>query len=771
MTLQDCDLKGKLDGVLDEACLPILDTQTETNSKVIDYVLDNSKRSTSGRLIMPLSWNNKNFHLLSQNYKLAMSVLNSNHKKLSKTPNLLKMYDDVIQEQLKTGVIDKIVDVQKFLLENPQCSFLAHNGIFKLSKETSKCRIVFLSNLAEKNKVPSVSHNQALLPGPNLNHKITTAITLLRFDKYLLVFDICKAFLQIQLNEFDSNRLLFLWYNNLCKGDMKVVIYRNLRLSFGLRPSPMILMLALYYILILNPSNDENVCKIGKDVYNTIYMDNGGYTANTEKEIFDAFIMLPKIFGDYKFDLQQFFTNSKIANLSETGSTSTDNVKFFGMQWHVGRDELSPNKIALSLEANTKRKILSSLNAIYDVYNLYAPILLRARLFMQSLQVDPKLTWDTILDPDRIREWKNISKQVNATPVISIARSMGPRNGKYSLNAFTDASAQAYGTVFYLKDMDSNQVSFLCARNKLVSKNSSKRMPPLELQGVSFGAELLLENYDAMCGDTVVTPVHIVDLNLYTDSMVCIQWIERYAILFEKMQKVSVFVKNRLRAIEMLTHTKPISFFHVAGAENPADFLTRPCGYKVLMKSCFFTGPTFLTSTEESAPICAVTLPNPNSRNVDEVPGEVIDNVTSTMVVSTKIEASEGNGAGCEHLIPLDRFSNFKYYLNVVTNVFRFVNKLKLKMNLNQSKSGYEVSSPLELKKYSLNFIVRTEQRNWYPEVFKYLDGAKKFGKNLPDLFTKFNLYKDCYDVLRIKSKLPQQVAVNPILLAKCSKL
>ena len=85
-------------------------------------------------------------------------------------------------------------------------------GVFKPERETTKCRVVFLSNLCERNPSQSVtlSHNQAMLSDPTINQKITTSVLHLRFDSKLLCFDIKKAFLNIALQPNYANKLLFL---------------------------------------------------------------------------------------------------------------------------------------------------------------------------------------------------------------------------------------------------------------------------------------------------------------------------------------------------------------------------------------------------------------------------------------------------------------------------------------------------------------------------------------------------------------------------------
>ena len=166
----------------------------ETDSEFIDFILKGLKRSECGRIIMPIPWNHKNSHLLGKNYKLSIQILKSTLKKLKNTPELLKLYDSVFLEQIESGVTEKIENLENFLNEHPEASFMAHSGVFKLDRETSKCRIVMLSNLCEKipHQSLTVSHNMSILAGPTLNHTITLSLMLLRFDDYLLIFDLKK---------------------------------------------------------------------------------------------------------------------------------------------------------------------------------------------------------------------------------------------------------------------------------------------------------------------------------------------------------------------------------------------------------------------------------------------------------------------------------------------------------------------------------------------------------------------------------------------------
>lgn len=53
-----------------------------------------------------------------------------------------------------------------------------------------------------------------------------------------------------------KNKLLFLWFKNVSRGNFSLQAYKNIRLSFGLRCSPTILIVALYKVLMVDSVND-----------------------------------------------------------------------------------------------------------------------------------------------------------------------------------------------------------------------------------------------------------------------------------------------------------------------------------------------------------------------------------------------------------------------------------------------------------------------------------------------------------------------------------
>ena len=88
-------------------------------------------------------------HLLGNNFNLSKSILMSNYKKLIQNNDTFLMMDAVFKEQTNNGIIEKVENLNDFIAEHPEHSFLPRMGIFKMDRSTSKCRVVYLSNLCE----------------------------------------------------------------------------------------------------------------------------------------------------------------------------------------------------------------------------------------------------------------------------------------------------------------------------------------------------------------------------------------------------------------------------------------------------------------------------------------------------------------------------------------------------------------------------------------------------------------------------------------------
>ena len=146
---------------------------------------------------------------LPDNYLLSKKRLEHLKSKLEKDESLLKRYDDVIQEQLKMGIIEEI--------NTPgvpnNVTYLPHRAVIKENRATTKLRIVFAAS-AKSNK-DNVSLYEILYKGPCMLPALYNLLLKFRMKPIAITADIEKAYLQIRVNECHRDLLRFLWYKNL----------------------------------------------------------------------------------------------------------------------------------------------------------------------------------------------------------------------------------------------------------------------------------------------------------------------------------------------------------------------------------------------------------------------------------------------------------------------------------------------------------------------------------------------------------------------------
>ena len=582
----------------------------------------------------------------------------------------------------------------------------------------------------------------------------------MRFGEHLLTYDLKKAFNQLALSTSDQSKLLFLWFKNIDKNDFSIVAYKNVRLSFGLRCSPFLLMVSLFRMLVLDSECDPSDLKVLKNLmYSLLYMDNGAITADSVQELNDAYEKLPHIFSPYHFQVQQLNTNNNVLQIQidqDYHQETADRVKLLGLTWDRRADTLFTKPINLDITADTKRTILKTIAAQFDVYNFNLPVLNRSRVFMHNLQCDKSMGWDVKLSPDLQREWKNVCKQVNLNPENKVGRFVGPRNGTYKLIAFTDASHLLYGTVVYILHVETGKLSFIMARNRIINNQLKlKSIPCLEFNAISLGVETLMEIVRDLSGKGCLNPINIAELLLYTDSICCLHWLNSYSNNLDKMQKQSTFVMNRLRNIEKLCERFPVRFRFVSGKSNPADYVTRCVSHKILARSNFFSGPDFETlnsGVESGLNIADVVIPNP----------------LAVLTSSELHNIFSAHPSTVEALIDPSTFSSFRKLVLLHRRVLICFKKWKKKARIETGNS--ETNSFAEASRQ----IVETDQRKYFPEIFSYFSKGQQNSSDIPPLVAQLNIFPGEQGLLRVKCKFKKwHHSENrfPILLSRDSHL
>ena len=732
-----------------------------TDQELINFVIKTAARNEEGRLILPALWNEEVQHLLPNNYFISLNILKSILKKYIKTPEKLLQYDEVIKKQIRAGVVEEISDL-KSLINNKKVSFIPHNAVFRQQHESTKCRIVYLSNTCDRREQGSLSHNQISLPGPTLNSQIHIALTLLRFNKYLLIFDLEKAFLQLCLRPEDTQKLHFLWYRDVPLGDMEVVAYRFTRVTFGLRFSPFLLMISLYLILLHNDKFSDQKSEKSDNhlrhmLYNLAYMDNLAFSSSVQDEITKVVPKIKAIFAEYKFNLQQFAVNVpslQTALDTEYNVASENSTKLFGLMWNKSQDTIRVSNLYLNTEACTFRQVLQTIHANFDPLGLELPVLNRAKLFLHQLQMDTSLTWDIKLSPARLKEWTNIAKQLNNSIPTSIPRFMGNYTDLYDLYAFVDASSTMYGAVLYLFNIRTSSLHIMQAKNHLVKRERlNKSIPELELLALSFGVELLHKTRAELSECHI--PVPIENMHLYSDSTIALQWLSGKSQLFTKVEKKGCLINNHLDKIVKSCANCPITFHHIAGEVNPADYVTRPFSRNLLVKGNFYTGPNLSNMMDSQG--LTFTVPFPYAKK--SLP-------TYLHTCTARTECGDA-------LTIISKFSSFRMSCIVLHRMRQWIYEAKCKIKKKNSLLFPNFNqSGIPRYRESCCILIKLAQQQSFPDIFEYFRNALA---HKPSLCTKLNLFSDRDGLIRVSGKLRKLKAEYsekcPLLLEKNSPI
>ena len=108
--------------------------------------------------------------------------------------------------------------------------------LYLMANRPLKIRAVFDASC----KVNGPSLNECLYSGLNLIAKIFDILLRFRLNKIGVLADIKQAFLNVGIAALHRDYLRFLWYD-LQAEDEQVVIYRFLRVVFGITSSPFLL--------------------------------------------------------------------------------------------------------------------------------------------------------------------------------------------------------------------------------------------------------------------------------------------------------------------------------------------------------------------------------------------------------------------------------------------------------------------------------------------------------------------------------------------------
>jgi hypothetical protein len=195
----------------------------------VDQEFRNEIDFKDGRYLVKLPWRNDGSEL-QDNFELSKDRLMGLLRKLRHTPELLREFDNIINEQLQNQIV---VPVRASEGER-RLHYIPHHAVIRMHKVTTKVRIVYDASAKRNN---GVSLNSCLHKGPMFDQKIIDILIRFRVHRVVFSADIEKAFLNIGSHKDDRDVLRFLWIDDINSPLPKIVPLRFTRVVFGVTAS------------------------------------------------------------------------------------------------------------------------------------------------------------------------------------------------------------------------------------------------------------------------------------------------------------------------------------------------------------------------------------------------------------------------------------------------------------------------------------------------------------------------------------------------------
>lgn len=564
---------------------------------VYEEFAEQLSRNEDGRYETNLLW--KPGHgTLPTNERGSIKRLDSLVKKLVREPEQFEKYDNIIQEQLNEGIVERAV-------EEPQGReyYIPHKSVIKETAETTKMRIVFDASAKESDESPSL--NDCLETGPPLQNLLWNVLVRNRLKPIALAADLKKAFLQVLIRAEDRDVLRFHWIRNKDPSDIEVL--RFTRALFGLVQSPFLLAATLkQHLKALRERYPQEIDELEK----CLYVDDiisGGCTSD---EVLNLKQTTISVFEEAKFELHKWHSNEpQLESAENEKDPAGDNLpsyakqqlgvnsgetKLLGLSWNKTDDTLAVAFPKKPVE-RTKREILRFLASVYDPLGIVSPVTLLGKFIFREV-CDQNLPWDEKISDNLGQQWLKFLKYLPEKVQFarSIPRYREPLN-EVELHTFGDASGSGVSAVVYVvvKQLSGESTGLIASKSRLAKKNLT--IPRLELVSAHMAANLAANVRTALEGYPVSAVYG------WLDSLVALHWIRGGGTYKQ-------FVFNRVRKINEKDF---ITWRHVGTDLNPADRGSRGCEVNRLTDE-WLNGPDWLTDPDKW-PASVMTEPNKDS--------------------------------------------------------------------------------------------------------------------------------------------------------------
>lgn len=580
-TITDDKLSDQMKAFWEIEETPINPIRSESELECENFFVKTVSRGDDGKLVMRLPFNDdsKAEDFLGESFERAKHRFFQLERRFARDPSLKEKYAKCIEEYITL----------KHAREVPMGQFgyvIPHHAVLKESSTTTQLRVVYDASAKTSN---NYSLNDRLHIGPTILEELWSVLIRWRMGKIALTADIEKMYRQFWVHSEDTKFQQILWRNDPSE---PLKLYELQTVTFGTSPAPYLAIRGLHFIA---ESIEEEQPKIAKVIKKNFYVDDCQPSVDTIEEAIELKTQLSDVFSSFGMNLRKWNSNAIELLTEEVVNVKThphNMCTALGLQWNASTDDLS-FKITLKKEAIkiTKRVALSEIASLFDPLGLLAPMIMRAKVFLQKLWLGT-FGWDDELPEPLKQEWNIIRAGLLRCSTMKVPRWIGynSRAIHISLHGFSDASLSAYAAVLYLRTLLENgtiEVHLVTAKTKIAPLKSFT-IHHLELCAAVLLAKLI---------DKFTSAIDIANMKVcaWTDSAPTLAWIST------PPYKLKTFVSHRVAEIQ--AKVKPERWRYVKSTLNPADYATREqFSTEIVSLTQWWNGPSFLLEPPEKWP-------------------------------------------------------------------------------------------------------------------------------------------------------------------------